>query len=277
MADFRFGFDVIGASYSAVPGVRALRPPFPDLGGRLKAAYNFGWGYTPFCPSRRGRIKGNRHDWSESGQDLDQIGLRVMDQWWMDCTIPAGVGSNDAPRTSFSVSSLEADPADGVMIVAYAWCDAASHAINLVRASNDAITERLTLALLPQSNLVRAASEEADVEYASTLTPITNEEGVITMYAGHWRDTDRTVYTKAPGQALRIGTPNTTDVDISQTDVFYMGVNTGSGTGINRFLSCAFYNADPATIVTDLGTTIPEYYQTFHEAVNSGLTLPSPD
>lgn len=269
MADIRIGFDVVGAIYSSVGGVTAIRPPAPSLGGKLIAAYLFGTGYASLCPDPVGRVLGPRYDWSGRGYHLNRVGLNTFDEWWVVCST-----GTDNPTTPFSVGALEDDPAEGFTIVSFHWCDDDAKAIYLARAVDAGVTEGTHIALLPQtsSGTVRITAREASTDNSSTLTPLTNERDVITMYAGHQRDTDRTIYTKAPGQALRVGTPNTADVTTDQADAFYMGRETGSGAGVNRQLSC-FYYRGPLT-ETELGVTIPEYFSTFHAACNSGLTLP---
>lgn len=269
MVDIRSGFDVTGATYASVADVAAIRPPFPDLGGTLVAAYLFGTKYAQFCPDPIGRALGPRYDWSGNGYHLNRLGLNVFDEWWQICST-----TPDRPTTPFSVASLESDPAQGFTMGTFHWAEPSARAVYLIRAVDAGVQEGTHISLLPQtsSGTVRVTGLEAGVAHSSTLTPLTNELNAITMYAGHQRDTDRTMYTRAPGQALRVASPNLDDINVDQSDALYMGGETGAGTGFNRQLACFFYRG--ARTETELGVTIPEYFSTFHAACNSGLTLP---
>lgn len=269
MADFRTHLDIVGASFSAVAGVTPSKRPFPDMGGRLRAAYLFGKEYGKFAPEAIGRALGPRYDWSGSGQHIEDFGRQRVSDYWLECIV-----STQIPATPFDADTLIDDPADGVTLVAFSYSDATAKAVSLIR-SLDGITTAdpyISLGLQPQtsSGRVTVIGNNSGAAQA-TLNPLPDELGEVAMYAGIYTTASRKAFAKGPGVAIKVGTAENTSKVLTSTGKFEMGVETGSGTGANRLLSAAFYRGN--LTADELEDEVYAQFAAFHTAISSGLTI----
>lgn len=269
MADFRPNLDNVGASYSSTPGVAAVRRPFPDLGGKLRAAYMFGKKYGAYAPEAMGRALGPRYDWSGRGQHLKDFGRQRPSDYWIQCLV-----STMLPSVPFATDTFIDDPAVGVTLVAFHQADANAKSVSLIR-SLDGITTAVpyfSLTLQPtvtSGRLLVLHDNSGSVQ--SALTPLTGALGNPAMYAGTFRNADRQAFAKWPGNAIQAGASEATSKTLTSTGRFEMGVETGSDVGINRLIGVAFYRGILTS--SDLENIVYARQVEFQAAVNSGIAL----
>lgn len=269
MADFRTHLDVVGASYSATPGVAAVRRPFPDLGGKLRAAYMFGKKYGSFAPEPIGRALGSRYDWSGRGQHIKDFGRQRPSDYWLQCIV-----STMLPAVPFSTDAFINDPAVGVTLVAFHQADANAKAISLIRSLDGITTANpfFGLSLQPtvtSGRLLALHSNSGSVQ--SPLTPLTGALGNPAMYAGTFKNAERQAFAKWPGGSIQIGAAESTSKILTSTGRFEMGVESGADVGINRLIGVAFYRGILTSI--ELETIVYARQVEFQSAVASGITL----
>lgn len=277
MVESRLNFDIPGLSISSVPGVVPVKRPFPDLGGRLRAAYLFGKQYGKSAPEAKGRAYGPRYDWSGHEQHIEEFGRWRVEDYWLTCQVSSAV-----PMGPFSLGALVADPDEGVMLVAFHWAETTSKAVSLIRfvgvdygaaAFNTTTDPFISLGLQPQTSggrLVTVADNNAG-QVQGTLNPLTNELGGIAMYVGNYATTSRRPYAQADGQAIQTGVENTTSRVLEGIGKPLMGIETGSGAGFNRLLGCAYYRTMGTT--SEMTDNIRADFGEWMGAINSGLTI----
>ena len=277
MVESRLNFDIPGLSISSVAGVVPIKRPFPDLGGRLRAAYLFGTEYGKFAPEAKGRALGPRYDWSGGERHIEEFGRWRMDPYWFTCQV-----SSIVPMGPFTLDTFVDDPAEGVMLVAFHWADTNAKAVSLIRfvgvpygsTAFDIVTQPfISLGLQPQTSggrLVTLADNNAG-QVQGTLNPLTNELGGIAMYVGNYATVTRRPYAQADGQAIQTGVENTTSRVLEGPGYPLFGVETGSGAGVNRLLAVAMYREMGTT--SEMTDNIRADFGEWMGAINSGLTI----
>lgn len=276
MADFRMNIDVVGTSFGAVPGVIPILRPFPDFGGDTRAAYLFGKKYSDFAPEVLGRGFGWRYDWSGNSQHIEEAGAFRPDDYWI-----LGSTATAMPMGPFSLDAFVDDPDVGVTLVAFAWSDIDAKAISLIRFNgtdyggsfNLATQSYISLGLQPQTSSGRVVTVANDGGTAAqgTLNPMTNELGKVSMYAGHYTTLARTSISQAPGQSIRFGTPNTTSKLLGGTGRPYIGIESGTGAGLNRILAAVFIRGNRTS--SELTDELRAQFGAWMGAIGSGLTI----
>ena len=275
MGDFRMGFDVVGASYGSLPGVVVKLPPFSDdpaAPGTLRAAYVNGKKPGKFCPDPLGRVLMSRFDWSGRGQHIAKFGRSaIIKDYWFECAV-----STSMPTTPFTANSLiNGDPATGFTLVAFVQADVTAKSINLIRAIEGTSPNSKVAALILQpQNLggrILASATNLTATSAADLNPLTNELGQVSMYAARFTTTERQSFAKAPGESVRSSSVDGTDVTLESAAQFLIGLESGSGPGINRILGYAFYRGQKSTgFLEDL---VHPQFAGFHAAIGSGLAI----
>lgn len=275
MGDFRMGFDVVGASYGSLPGVVVKLPPFPDdpaAPGTLRAAYVNGKKPGKFCPDPLGRVLMSRYDWSGHGQHIAKFGRSaIIKDFWFECAF-----STSMPATPFTGNALiNGDPAAGFTVAAFVLSDPTAKSVNLIRAVEGvAPTSKVAAMILQPQNLggrILASATNLTTTSAADLNPLTNELGQVSMYAARFTTTDRQSFAKAPGQSIRSSAIDGIDVTLASAAAFLMGVESGSGAGINRILGYAFWRGQKS--VSFLEDLVHPQFAGFHAAIGSGLAI----
>lgn len=273
--------DVVGLSVQNVAGVVPIKRPFPFLGGKLRAAYLFGNKYADHAPTAEIRAMGWKADWSEgTPRHIKDGGItRPDDDYWMTCGINTAV-----PMTPFNLGAFVDDPDVGVTLVAFMYTQNTSKAINLIRfvikpygetpEFNTATDAYIGMVVQPQTSggrvLARATTNGSGGEVTAPLTSLTNEFGTFSMYAATFTSASRVSYAQAPGQLLRTGTPENTTKLLDGDGHALMGIESGSGAGVNRLMACAFYHALTPTELTD---NVRADFGLWHSAIGSGITI----
>jgi hypothetical protein len=269
--------DVVGESFSGTAGATTVYRPFPDLAGKLRAGYNFGSAYAAYAPEALGRHLGSRYDWSGKEQHIGRFGRWTPDAYWLVCQV-----SSIMPRTPFAANALISDPDQGVTIVAFTYSDATAKAISLARSlgaadgSNSDLSTTadayITLGLQPptSSGRVVAGASVLNNFVQATLSPLPDELGEVSMYAGTYTSSARQAFAIGPGSVLKSGIVESTSRLLASTGHFIMGAETGAGAGLNRLLAVAYYRP---VLTSDELLEIHSRYATFHSAIASGLTI----
>lgn len=268
MVDFRTGLDVIGTSFSAVPGIIPIKRPFNPCTAKLRAAYMLGSYYAQFSSDPIVRALGVCGDWSGGSRHILDWGVFKPESLWYLCRVSTAV-----PTTPFSANALIDDPDVGITLVAFHWADATAKAISLIRSLKDITTADpyISLSLQPQtlSGRVQAQVGNSGV-VSSSLNPLPDELGNVALYAGKYTTASRTVYAQGPGVALKTGAPENTSKMLESVAQFQMGAETGAGGGLNRLIACAYYVGN---LTVDELALVRADFGEWMTAVNSGLTI----
>ncbi|KQT02804.1 hypothetical protein ASG42_25240 [Rhizobium sp. Leaf391] len=108
-------------------------------------------------------------------------------------------------------------------------------------------------------------------QHSEPIDTLTNELGKTSMYAGIYTTASRTAFAKAPANSIRSGAAENTSKTLTSTGKFEMGVETGSGTDINRLLAAAFYRRNLTS--DELENSVYARFAEFKTAVNTGTAL----
>lgn len=261
MVETRFHYNTgVDLSGSGLPPING---PFPDFSGKLYAGFCLGTEYAQFARERAAVALGARYDWSGNGNHLATLGDAVLGDW----SFPSVISTLDQVTTAFSQDDLENN--EGFSI--YYFCNSTSTAKAL--SIRTGTPEPYTLLALEPSHTAGAGRFRALTNTAAALISPLNDgvTGANSLYGASYNaaGTSRSAFAKSPSGAIKSAS-DATSVALSDTDPFWIALETSTGVGVNTFYGIAFVRGPLVAADFELGQ---QTFHNFHQGVESGLSF----